>query len=300
MYNNIGDNMNDYISDYIDYLNLVRRLSKETSKNYNYDLNKFNEYLKTENIKNPKDVNTNIITSYIKYLNGHLDSSSVARNLTAIKNFYKYLIVEKVVTSNPCDSIDRPKLKKRLPNTLSVEEVDNLLDIKLDTVFDYRNKAMLELMYATGLRVGEVINLTTRDIDFSNSYVRCIGKGSKERIVPINDYEIYYLKLYLDKRDLLLKNDKNDYLFLNNHGKKMTRQGFELNLNKILNLKEINKRVTPHTLRHSFATHLLNGGADLRSIQMLLGHSDITTTKIYTHISNEKIINDYKEYHPRN
>ena len=300
MYNNIGDNMNDYISDYIDYLNLVRRLSKETSKNYNYDLNKFNEYLKTENIKNPKDVNTNIITSYIKYLNGHLDSSSVARNLTAIKNFYKYLIVEKVVTSNPCDSIDRPKLKKRLPNTLSVEEVDNLLDIKLDTVFDYRNKAMLELMYATGLRVGEVINLTTRDIDFSNSYVRCIGKGSKERIVPINDYEIYYLKLYLDKRDLLLKNDKNDYLFLNNHGKKMTRQGFELNLNKILNLKEINKRVTPHTLRHSFATHLLNGGADLRSIQMLLGLSDITTTKIYTHISNEKIINDYKEYHPRN
>ncbi len=300
MYNNIGDNMNDYINDYIDYLNLVRRLSKETSKNYNYDLNKFNEYLKTKNIKNPKDVNTNIITSYIKYLNGYLDSSSVARNLTAIKNFYKYLIIEKVVTSNPCDSIDRPKLKKRLPNTLSVEEVDNLLDIKLDTVFDYRNKAMLELMYATGLRVGEVINLTTRDIDFLNSYVRCIGKGSKERIVPINDYEIYYLKLYLDKRDLLLKNDKNDYLFLNNHGKKMTRQGFELNLNKILDQKKINKKITPHTLRHSFATHLLNGGADLRSIQMLLGHSDITTTKIYTHISNEKIINDYKEYHPRN
>ena len=300
MYNNIGDNMNDYINDYIDYLNLVRRLSKETSKNYNYDLNKFNEYLKTKNIKNPKDVNTNIITSYIKYLNGYLDSSSVARNLTAIKNFYKYLIIEKVVTSNPCDSIDRPKLKKRLPNTLSVEEVDNLLDIKFDTVFDYRNKAMLELMYATGLRVGEVINLTTRDIDFSNSYVRCIGKGSKERIVPINDYEIYYLKLYLDKRDLLLKNDKNDYLFLNNHGKKMTRQGFELNLNKILDQKKINKKITPHTLRHSFATHLLNGGADLRSIQMLLGHSDITTTKIYTHISNEKIINDYKEYHPRN
>ena len=300
MYNNIGDNMNDYINDYIDYLNLVRRLSKETSKNYNYDLNKFNEYFKTKNIKNLKDVNTNIITSYIKYLNGYLDSSSVARNLTAIKNFYKYLIIEKVVTSNPCDSIDRPKLKKRLPNTLSVEEVDNLLDIKLDTVFDYRNKAMLELMYATGLRVGEVINLTTRDIDFSNSYVRCIGKGSKERIVPINDYEIYYLKLYLDKRDLLLKNDKNDYLFLNNHGKKMTRQGFELNLNKILDQKKINKKITPHTLRHSFATHLLNGGADLRSIQMLLGHSDITTTKIYTHISNEKIINDYKEYHPRN
>ena len=300
MYNNIGDNMNDYINDYIDYLNLVRRLSKETSKNYNYDLNKFNEYLKTKNIKNPKDVNTNIITSYIKYLNGYLDSSSVARNLTAIKNFYKYLIIEKVVTSNPCDSIDRPKLKKRLPNTLSVEEVDNLLDIKFDTVFDYRNKAMLELMYATGLRVGEVINLTTRDIDFSNSYVRCIGKGSKERIVPINDYEIYYLKLYLDKKDLLLKNDKNDYLFLNNHGKKMTRQGFELNLNKILDQKKINKKITPHTLRHSFATHLLNGGADLRSIQMLLGHSDITTTKIYTHISNEKIINDYKEYHPRN
>lgn len=182
---------------------------------------------------------------------------------------------------------------------LSIDEVTDLLDIPLITKFDYRNKAMLEIMYGCGLRVSEVISLKIHDVDMDNDIVRCIGKGFKERIVPINDYALYYLKLYLDVRGLLAINGRNDYLFLNNHGKPMTRQGFLKNLNKILLEKGIKRHITPHSLRHSFATHMLSGGADLRSIQTLLGHSDISTTKIYTHVSNEKVRRDYEDFHPR-
>ena len=290
--------MDDYILDYIDYLNIVRKLSSETVKNYHYDLDKFNRYLKDINVYDIHGIDQTIVSNYLKSIN-NLDVTSVARNLTSIKSFFKYLEIEKVIKSNPCESIDRPKMKKRLPNTLSIEEVDNLLDIDTVTAYDYRNKAMLEVMYSTGLRVSEVINLTTRDIDFSNMYIRCFGKGSKERIVPINEYVSFYIKEYLERRSFLIKKNNSDYLFLNNHGNKLTRQGFEKILNKILDGKDIKVKVTPHTLRHSFATHLLNGGADLRSIQLLLGHSDITTTKIYTHINNEKIKSDYNKYHPR-
>lgn len=292
--------MGEYIDEFIDHLKYEKKLSNNTISNYNYDLLKFFSYIESLNINSIKNINSNIILDYINNIYDNLDASSISRNITSINNFFQYLIIINVIDNNPCEFIDRPKLKKRIPNALSVEEIDMLLDIKLNTVFDYRNKAMLELMYSTGLRVSEVINLTTRDIDFVNACVRCFGKGNKERIVPINDYSLEYIKLYIEKRPLLFKKEKNDYLFLNNHGKKMTRQGFEFNLKNILEEKNINKDVTPHTLRHSFATHLLNGGADLRSIQLLLGHSDITTTKIYTHISNEKLKNDYKEYHPRN
>lgn len=175
-----------------------------------------------------------------------------------------------------------------------------MLDIPLNNLFDYRNKAMLELMYASGLRVGELITLTTRDIDFTNKYVRCFGKGSKERIIPVNDYALKYVKLYLERRNLFLKGKPTDILFLNNHGKAMTRQGFLFNMKNIAKEKGITKNITPHMLRHSFATHMLNNGADLRSIQLLLGHEDIVTTKIYTHVSQEKIIKDYYKYHPLN
>jgi integrase/recombinase XerD len=229
-----------------------------------------------------------------------MNPKSVSRNITSINNLFIFLLKDKKVTSNPCEFIDRPKLKKTLPDTLSFEEVSNLLDIPLVTKYDYRNKAMLEILYGSGLRISELISLTLRDIDMENDIIRCIGKGSKERIVPINDYEKYFVKSYLEYRSLFLINGDNDYLFLNNHGNRMTRQGFLKNLKKILLEKGIKKNVTPHTLRHSFASHLLSGGADLRSIQMLLGHSDISTTKIYTHISNEKVKRDYEEYHPRN
>lgn len=190
-------------------------------------------------------------------------------------------------------------MRKSLPKSLSIEDIDKLLDIPLNTKFDYRNKAMLELMYGTGLRVSEVINLELNDIDEINCTIRIMGKGSKERIVPIGEYCIYYLNMYLSKRYLMLKDKSCEKLFLNNHGYGISRQGFFKILKQILKEKNLDSNVSPHTLRHSFATHLLNRGADLRSIQELLGHSDISTTRIYTHKSNEKIIADYNKYHPR-
>lgn len=286
------------IIEYLDYIKFERKLSNETVKNYEYDLNKFISYLKENHINSFNKVTVGNIENYLKYIS-NLNSRSISRNITSINNLFIFLLKEKRVKKNPCEFIDRPKIKKSLPDTLSVEEVSNLLDISLKTKYDYRNKAMLELMYGSGLRVSELISLTMRNIDLENDIVRCLGKGSKERIVPINDYSMYYLKLYIDKRNLFLINGFNDYLFLNNHGKQMTRQGFFKNLKKILLEKGIKKNVTPHTLRHSFATHMLSGGADLRSIQILLGHSDISTTKIYTHISKEKIKRDYEDFHPR-
>ena len=186
-----------------------------------------------------------------------------------------------------------------MPKSLSIEDVDVLLDIPLKTPFDYRNKAMLELMYGCGLRVSELVNLEITDIDKNNCLIRIMGKGSKEREVPLGEYALYYLDLYLEKRSLLLKNKSCNKLFLNNHGIGMTRQGFFKNLKSILLMKGLNPDVSPHTLRHSFATHLINRGADLRSIQEMLGHSDISTTRIYTKVSDETVIESYNKYHYR-
>lgn len=292
-------NLNLITKDYIDYIKYERKLSDNTIRSYQYDLDSFSEFLINEKIDDFKLVVQSNIEKYIEFLNNEKDSSSVARNIVTLNNFFNFLLMEKIIDKNPCEFIARPKLKKRLPDVLSIEEVDLLLDIKLETIFDYRNKAMLELLYSTGLRISEALNLTTRDIDFENDVVRCFGKGSKERIVPISDYAKYYLKRYFDLRGHLLKNEINDWLFLNNHGKKLTRQGFSKALNNILKDKDIKKNVTPHMLRHSFATHMLTNGADLRSIQILLGHESISTTMIYTHLSKEKIKQDYLEFHPR-
>ena len=291
--------MKEIVDNYIDYVKYERKLSDQTALNYRYDLNKFVLFLKNNGINSFKAVTQKDIEKYLVYIN-NMNSKSISRNITSINNLFIFLLKDKKISKNPCEFIDRPKLQKNLPNTLSVEEVSTLLDIPLLTKYDYRNKAMLEILYGSGLRVSELISLTLRDVDMENDVIRCFGKGSKERIVPINDYEKYFLKLYLEHRSLFLIKGDNDYLFLNNHGNHMTRQGFWKNLKKILLEKGINKEVTPHTLRHSFATHMLSGGADLRSIQMLLGHTDISTTKIYTHISNEKVKKDYQKYHPRN
>ena len=291
--------MEDYIKDYLDYIKYERKLSDNTVLNYKYDLDKFNNFLLDNNIKDIKHVTQDTIKSYLKYTHNTQKGSTTSRNITSINNFFQYLIIEKILDDNPCKFIYRPKLEKRLPNVLSIEEVDELLNISLVDKFDYRNKAMFEVMYNSGLRVSELISLTTRDLDIENKTIRCFGKGSKERIVPLNDIAIHYLKEYLYYRDSFFKGKINDYLFLNNHGNKMTRQGFEYILKQELDKKNIDKDITPHTLRHSFATHLLNGGANLRSIQMLLGHSDISTTKIYTHIGREKLKDDYKSFHKR-
>lgn len=284
----------EYIDDFSDYLRIDKNYSANTIESYIRDIRSFLEYTDKEIL----DISKKDIDNYILHVLPKYNESSINRIIASIKSFFKYLSIYKGFI-NVSEDVESLKRKKVLPKYLSIEEVDKLLDIKLNTRFDYRNKAMLELLYSSGLRISELVNLTTRDIDFTNSIVRCFGKGSKERIVPINEYSLYYIKLYYDMRDTFFKGKVNDYLFLNNHGKKLTRQGFNKILDKILETCDINKEVTPHTLRHSFATHMLNGGADLRSIQILLGHSDISTTKIYTHISREKVRKDYEMYHPR-
>lgn len=291
--------MDNYLDDYFYFIKYEKKLSINTCDSYQNDLIQFRDFLMNKDINNIKIINEKDITDYIKYIS-FKNSKTVARNITSVRNFFKYLETHNKIDKNPCENISNPKTSKNLPNVLTVKEVDKLLDIKLKNKFDYRNKAMLELLYGTGLRISELVNLKVNDIDFTNNVLRCMGKGYKERIIPIGDYSLKYLKDYLEYRSQFVIKNINNYLFLNNHGKKITRQGFTKNLNKILKEEGIIKKITPHTLRHSFATHLLEGGADLRSIQILLGHSDISTTIIYTHISNEKIKKDYEKYHPRN
>ena len=205
----------------------------------------------------------------------------------------------KGLKNNPLSDMELPKRKKVLPKTLTIDEVDKLLDIDIKDYYDYRNKAMLELMYSSGLRVSELVNLKSHDIDFDNSAVRVFGKGSKERVLPISDYALEAIKLYIvNARIWLSKGKTSEYLFLNNHGDNMTRQAFFKILKNLAFEKGIKTSFSPHTLRHSFATHLLERGADLRSIQELLGHSSISTTQIYTYLSSDKIDKNYHTYHP--
>lgn len=290
----------DAIGEFSNYCFFEKGLSDKTIESYKNDLKVYSEYLNDKGINKVEKIDSEDIKDFLKDRNGVEETTTIAHNLTVIKNFHSYLLRQKIVKKDVSEFIERPKLRKALPKTLSVEDVDKLLDIKLDSPFDYRNKAMLELLYGTGLRVSELVNLTLTDIDYTNCLIRVMGKGSKERVVPLGEYSIHYLKLYLDERDKLLKNCLNcDKLFLNNHGKGMTRQGFFKNLKAILKEKGLNPEVSPHTLRHSFATHLINHGADLRSIQEMLGHSDISTTKIYTRVSDDKVKTDYDTYHPR-
>ena len=286
---------------FINYCEYEKGLSANTLKSYNYEINLYQTYLEDKlSIIDIEKVSKEDIESYLKYCySKNEDSKTISHKITTIYNFHNYLLREKVIKDNQAEFIDRPKLAKHLPYTLTVKEIDKLLDIALVTVFDYRDKAMLELMYGTGLRVSELVSLTVYDVDFYNAFLRIKGKGSKERIVPINNASLKYLKLYLDRRCLLLKKKTSDELFLNARGEGISRQGFFKNLKKILAKKGMSTNISPHSLRHSFATHLIENGADLRSVQTMLGHSDITTTKIYTHISNEKVTKDYLINHPR-
>ena len=287
--------MEDAIQDFLNYCIFEKGLSDRTKESYLNDLEVYKDFLKKRHIDNVKDIRSDDIKEFLKVRNEE-ETTTIAHNLTVIKNFHSYLVKEKIVSNNVSEFIERPKLRKALPKTMSEDDVDKLLDISFNSPFDYRNKAMLELMYGCGLRVSELINLEIHDIDMTNCVIRIFGKGSKERTIPIGEYAIYYLKEYLLVRDQLLKDKPCNKLFLNNHGQGMTRQGFFKNLKNLLKEKGLNVEVSPHTLRHSFATHLINRGADLRSIQEMLGHSDISTTKIYTRVSDEKVLEDYQRY----
>ncbi len=286
----------DYISEFLIYLELDLNYSDNTIKSYEKDLEKLAKYYEKKDLLK---LGVKDLEKYIYTLN-ELAASSVSRNISALRTFYNYFMKLDKISYNPCDSIKQPKLGTHLPTFLTIEEIEKLLDIKIETPFDARNKAILEIMYATGLRISETITLEFKNIDLDECIVRVMGKGSKERIVPINDYAIDALNNYINNyRQLLVKNIETNYLFLNNHGKMLTRQGVFKMIKEECLKKGITKNISPHTLRHTFATHLLENGADLRVIQELLGHSDIQTTQIYTHITNETLHKEYLTYFPR-
>ncbi len=282
------------IDKYIDYLKYEKKLSKNTIDSYYENLKKFYSHFEKQNIL---DLNADKIRDFL--YDESIKARTRAHYLTVLNSFYSYMISTGNIITNPCETIKLPKLEKKLPSFLTIEEVDKLLNINPVKLYDYRNVAMLETLYATGIRVSELCNMKMSDIDFDECTIKIFGKGSKERIVPINDSAYNSLKNYIDNyRPFLLKTNVSDYVFINNFGNVISRVGFFKILKKLCNDAGIKKNVSPHTLRHSFATHLLNNGANLRVIQHLLGHSDITTTQIYSHLSNESLKEDYN-FHPR-
>ena len=286
---------NIYIEKYISYLQYERALSDNTIKSYFYDLKRFDLYFKG----NVLDLSYDELQRYLSSVKD-LKARSLAHHITVLTSFYNFLVDEKIITNNPCENIINTKIPKKLPIYLTEDEINKLLDIPLHNEYDYRNKAMLELLYATGLRISELINLKVNDVDFDECIVRVFGKGKKERIVPIADVALKYLFIYLNEyRAIILGSSLSDYMFISNSKKNISRQAFFKILKKEANRSGIEKIVSPHVLRHSFATHLLSHGANLRVIQELLGHEDISTTEIYAHLINEKLKDDYT-YHPRN
>ena len=297
----LNKNNKDILEKYQIYLLTVKQKEEKTTvSSYIEDIYKYLEYMENNKIKTALDIEYQNITNYLKYLdNNNYETSSIIRKIVSIKLFHKYLSEEYKI-KDVSSKIINPRLRRKLPNILTIEEVDNLLDIKLNTPFDYRNKAMLELMYSSGLRVSELVDLKLNNIDLDNGYVRCLGKGKKERIIPIGEIAIENLKKYINEyRNSMKKGYYTENVFLNNHGKNITRQGFFLIIKNIAKEKNIDKNITPHMLRHSFATHLLNNGANLRTIQEMLGHSSITTTQIYTNVSNDIIKENYELYKRR-
>lgn len=297
----LNKNNKDILEKYQIYLLTVKQKEEKTTvSSYIEDIYKYLEYMENNKIKTALNIEYQNITNYLKYLdNNNYETSSIIRKIVSIKLFHKYLSEEYKI-KDISSKIINPRLRRKLPNILTIEEVDNLLDIKLNTPFDYRNKAMLELMYSSGLRISELVDLKLNNIDLDNGYVRCLGKGKKERIIPIGEIAIEYLKKYINEyRNSMKKGYYTENVFLNNHGKNITRQGFFLIIKNIAKEKNIDKNITPHMLRHSFATHLLNNGANLRTIQEMLGHSSITTTQIYTNVSNDIIKENYELYKRR-
>ena len=290
-------NNKELIDDFSDYLKIDKNYSKNTLESYIRDLRFFLEYTNKEVI----DITKKDIDNYILHVLPMYNESSINRIIASIKSFYKYLSLFKGYV-NISEDVESLKRKKTLPKYLSIEEVDKLLDIKIENAFDYRNKTILELLYSTGLRATELINLDIINIDTTNMVVNVYGKGNKERIVPLSKIAVNYLDAYINmyRNMLFVKNQKpTDSLFLNNHGNRMTRQGLYKIIGEVARKQGIEKEITPHVLRHSFATHMIECGADIRSVQELLGHENIVTTEIYTHLANNFIKDNYNEYFNR-
>lgn len=295
--------MRELVESFLNYLSVERSLSKNTILSYRRDLEKYIRYLKDSNINSLSQTARKNISDFMFGLkDAGLSAVSIARNLVAIKVLYRFLVRERILTTDPSSLLDSPKLWKKIPDVLSGLEVEVLLEAPdLKTARGLRDKAILELMYATGLRVSEAVNLKIQDVHFDAGFLRCIGKGSKERIVPLGKESIQAIKKYLEEaRPKLARSGREDaFLFLSRLGKKISRQSFWKLVKHYAKRARIKKDIRPHTLRHSFATHLLERGADLRSVQEMLGHADISTTQIYTHIDKNRLKMIHKNFHPR-
>lgn len=294
--------MNDAVNDFFHFLKIEKGLAENTIASYKRDLNQYTTFLKEScKIDDIHKIKRNHIRSFLENLsNNGKSSSSIARMISTIRSFHHFIIREYDVKHDVTLHIQTPKRERKLPKVLSNQEVELLLDLKGNDPLVVRNKAMLETLYATGLRISELLSLKLNDLHLLMGFVRVVGKGGKERIVPLGSHAQKAIEEYVENARPALQNHfETDALFVNHRGRPLTRQGFGKVLRAIAREKNINKEITPHTLRHSFATHLLENGADLRAVQEMLGHADISTTQIYTHISKTRMKDIYQNYHPR-
>lgn len=294
--------MKEELSEYLHYLNIERGLSANTRKSYERDLEQYLHFMKEKKITSWQMVDRYLVIQYLEKLHEEQKATAtITRMISSLRRFHQFLRQERYTDHDPMQHIDTPKKAQKLPSTLTLKEVETLIETP-DTskTLGIRDRAILEVMYATGMRVSELISLKLGDLHLSLGLLQTIGKGDKERIIPLGDYAIQWLERYLDEaRPLLVKDTSELHVFVNNHGKGLSRQGIWKNLKQLVQQAGIRKDVTPHTLRHSFATHLLENGADLRTVQELLGHADISTTQIYTHITKKRMTDVYKQHFPR-
>jgi len=292
-----------YIKGFKSYLQIERSLSENSIYAYTRDVKKLADYAISQGVLATK-VDRDIITHFLVELNKKkISNRSQARLISSIKSFYKYLIIEDCIKSDPVELIESPKIGLKLPDTLSLIEIDKLISaIDLSNSQGERNRAILETLYSCGLRVSELISLRLSNIQFREGYLRVVGKGDKERLAPIGERALKYLNIYVNevRNNHKIQKGHEDFVFLNNRGMKLTRVMIFLIIRKLAGMVGLNKKISPHTFRHSFATHLIEGGADLRAVQEMLGHESITTTEIYTHLDKDYLRSNIIQFHPRN
>ncbi|MAR99801.1 MAG: site-specific tyrosine recombinase XerD [Nitrosomonadales bacterium] len=292
---------NKITDEFLDNLWLEDGLSKNTLNSYRFDLDLFSSWIEKKLEKNFLEISQSDIQEYLAFKFPTSKSRSISRLLATLRRFYKYLLRENKISIDPTLEIQSPKIPKSLPKSLSEEDIESLLSApNLETSSGLRDKAMLELLYACGLRVSELVNILLTELSLTEGVVRITGKGNKTRLVPMGEEAVDWIKKYINEsRKNILKKQSSKYLFITIRGKAMTRQAFWYLVKRYSILVKINKPLSPHILRHAFATHLINHGADLRVVQMLLGHSDISTTQIYTHVARERLKNLHESHHPR-
>ena len=293
----IKDNKKDHLlRSFLDSLYIEKGLSKNTVSSYKNDIASFSSWCDKEHLDRLKITDLNLNNYISNLFSIGLKSSSINRKISSIKHFYLFLLKKKVIKNSPADEITTPKQEKYLPTSMSEDEVESLLGSPKSSIkIERRDKAMIEILYATGMRISELVNLKLTDIDFNRSVLKVFGKGSKERLVPYGEKAAEALRIYLEDRK---KSDSKD-VFLSNRGTRITRGAFWQRIKIYIKRENLKSSISPHTLRHAFATHLLNRGADLRSVQILLGHSDLSTTQIYTHIAKKRLGEILKKHHPR-